>query len=113
MDSINLQDIRVSTHIGVSKDERAVPQDLLVSVWMETSISATAKADSLKHGIDYAEVTHAVIEIGSTERKTVERFAEDIAQMLLRRFKPERVSVSVEKHPPLPIQAARITITRP
>lgn len=113
MDSIYLQDIRVPTRIGITTAERHAPQDLYVCLWLQTSIRETAKKDDISVGIDYAKVTEAVVELGKKERKTLERFAEDTAAMVLKTFHPKSVTVCVEKRPPLPLEAARITITRP
>lgn len=113
MDSITLKDIEVWTRIGVPDAERQQSQRLLVTVEMLGSLKAVASTDDVSRGIDYDGVTQSVVALGSTERKTVERFAEDTATMILERFKPQHVKVCVQKTPDLPLSAACITITRP
>lgn len=114
MDSILLQDIEVRTRIGIEADERKAEQTLLVSVELLQSIKPVAKSDDLSKGIDYARATMEIVKLGVTERKTVERFAEDAATMLLKQFKPAGgVKVTVRKTPPLPLQSASVTIVRP
>ena len=113
MDSICLKDIEVWTHIGVPDAERTGSQLLLVSVELFGSLKGVSISDDISQGIDYTTVTSAVIALGTTERKTVERFAEDAAALILKTFKPESVKITVCKKPDLPLAAACITITRP
>lgn len=98
MDTILIQDLEVSTHIGVPDAERATEQMLKVSVWIHADCSKAAKSDDVADTIDYAEVAVNIQKLGKTERKTVERFAEDIAQMILQDFKPDSVKVTVWKY---------------
>lgn len=114
MDSIFLQGIAVPTRIGVPEAERATVQTLLVDIELFLSTKEAAKNDDMTKTIDYQAVTDAVVALGKTERKTVERFAEDIAEMILKNFAPKGgVKVSVWKKPNLPLQSASVTITRP
>ncbi len=114
MDSILLEHIEVPTRIGIDEAERASEQTLLVTVELLHPMKDAAQSDDLTKGIDYARVTMEVVKLGITERRTVERFAEDAAAMLLREFKPAGgVKVTVRKTPSLPLQSASVTIVRP
>lgn len=113
MDSIFLKDIEVWTRIGVPEAERAKAQRVLVRIELFGSLQKVGTTDDIAHGTDYAAVTDAVTKIGATERKTVERFAEDIAAVILTNFKPDSVKVIVCKKPDLPLDAACVTIIRP
>ncbi len=114
MDHIHLQNISVPTHIGVPEVERKTEQTILVSVKLFHSLKTIGQSDDITKGIDYASVTADIVELGKTERKTVERFAEDIAAVLLKNYKPEGgVEVTVAKNPDLPLQSASVTILRP
>ena len=113
-DRISLRGIEVSTRIGVPESERAKPQRLLVDVELMHSLKPVAESDDVSKGIDYAEVVAVIQELAKTERKTVERFAEEIADALLKNFHPKGgVKISVHKYPALPIVEAIITIVRP
>jgi dihydroneopterin aldolase len=114
MDSIYLKGIELLTRIGVPDAERAAPQKLLVDVELFLSVKDAGESDDVTRSIDYKDVTDAVIALGMTERKTVERLAEDIAKMILKDFKPKGgVKVSVWKKPDLPLESACVTIIRP
>ncbi len=114
MDSILLQNINVWTRIGIPDEERRQKQQIFVTVELLGSLRSIAKSDNVSDGIDYAKVTEEVQEIAKIERKTIERFAEDIASMILQKFKPEGgVRVTVVKKPDLPLESASVTIVRP
>jgi dihydroneopterin aldolase len=113
MDSLLLQNIEVWTRIGVGEDERKNLQLLLVSVELQLSIAAIATSDNVQLGIDYAEVVETIMKIAKTERKTVERFAEDISSTIRERFAVSTVRVTIEKLPKLPLEAIRLRIERP
>jgi dihydroneopterin aldolase len=115
MDSILLKHIEVWTKIGVPDEERNKPQRLFIDVELFHSTKETAESDDMKKGIDYAAVVQVIQALAETERKTIERFAQECAASLLRTFKPSGgVQVSVWKHPPLlPLEAACVTIQRP
>ena len=113
MDSIFLKDIEVWTRIGVPEAERAKAQRLLVSIELYGSLHTVGTTDDVSCGTDYATVTNAVIKLGAMERKTIERFAEDIAAIILKKFTPESVKVTVCKKPDLPLDAASVTLIRP
>ena len=69
MDTILIQDLKVSTHIGITEEERADKQELKVSVWIRTDIQAIAKSDDINDAIDYAEVALKIQELGETNEK--------------------------------------------
>ncbi len=113
MDTILIQDLKVETHIGVPDSERATKQVLKVSVWLHLDVRAAAASDDVRDTIDYAEVTKKIQELAKTERKTIERFAEDIAQMILDTFSPESVAVSIDKFILPDTERVAVTINRP
>lgn len=113
MDSIFLKDIKVWTHIGVPEAERSKAQCLLVSLELYGSLKKVSTTDDITFGTDYAKVTHVVTELATSERKTIECFAEDIATVILKNFTPERVKVTICKKPDLPLDVACVTLIRP
>lgn len=114
MDSILLKGIRVSTHIGVPEAERKNPQDLLIDIELFHPTKEVAKTESLESGLNYEDITNEVVRMAKTERKTIERFAEEIATAIIAGWKPQGgVKVTVWKKPALPLESASVTITRP
>ena len=97
-DIISIVEIEVQSRIGVPEEERAHPQRLLISVELETDVSAAAKADDISQTINYHSVYLGVKKLcGLGERQLIETLAEEIAAMLLEEFETVAVRVEVQK----------------
>jgi len=94
-----LRELSVSTVIGVEERERAAPQEVLVTVEMETDLDAAAASDDLTRSVDYAAVASAIREhAGKARFQLLEALAGSIASVVLSRFPRVRaISVRVEK----------------
>lgn len=112
-DFLRIHELKVRSRIGVPKEERRKEQKLLVSVEMEMDARRMAQNDDLSLGIDYEQVAVRIRELARTERKTIERFAQDTATMILDTFGPDHVTVTVQKFPLQDAKSVSITITRP
>ena len=98
MDKIIISDLEVRFHVGVPDEERAQAQRLLIGVEMTRDFSAAAHSDDLTATIDYYRVTRRLLAYGEGRSwKLIEKLAADIADMILREFKPTAVSVEVKK----------------
>ena len=111
-DQLNIIDCELWTRIGVSKEEREAEQRLLVTVGMTVDTRAAAKSDDVKKSINYFDLATDLKLLAHKERKTIERFAEDIAQMILKKHKPIDVTVTVKKFAIPAAKAIEIQITR-
>ena len=112
-DSITIQGIAVKTKIGVPEQERATAQTLRVSVELFLDLSRTGKSDNVEESINYQSVFDDVHSLAQSERKTVECFAQDIADHILKKYKPKSVKVSVEKKALPNTSGVFVTILRP
>ena len=98
MDKIIINDLEVFYRIGVSEEERATPQRLLISLEMTRDVSAAAASDDLTKTIDYYVVTRRLLAFGEGRSwKLLEKLAADIAWLILAEFTPDIVSVEVKK----------------
>jgi len=113
MDTLSIVDLEVRTHIGVPDEERAEEQTVWVSVELQLDTRAAAKDDDVSKTIDYFQVAESLHELGKTERKTIEKFADDIAMMILDAYKPQSVKVLLKKRVLPHCDFTSITITRP
>ena len=113
MASIFIHNLEVPTSIGITEEERSSVQTLKVSIDIETDLSAVCKSDDVQDTIDYAAVAESVKALGGTERNTIEKFAEDTAQMVLKDFQPDRVNVTVWKFILPDTEGVSVTIMRP
>jgi len=111
-DIIRIHELEVWTHLGLPEEERLEEQQLSVTVEIFTDTTPTAKKDDISNAIDYDTVAKRIQEVANTERKTLERFSEDIAQMILQEFKPHKVTVTAKKFVMPETKGVSITITR-
>jgi 7,8-dihydroneopterin aldolase/epimerase/oxygenase len=98
MSRISIVDLEVSYCVGVSEEERAQPQRLLVSVEMALDFSSASVSDRIEKTIDYFEVAQEILRYGNGRSwKLLERLAANIADMILVRFRPQDVMVEIKK----------------
>ena len=112
-DTIAITDLELQARIGAPEEERAQPQKLLISLEMHLDTSVAGKEDDLEKTIDYEAVKDAVLGLGKAEWHIIEAVAEDIATMILEKFNPEGVTVTVKKFPFEDTKEVSITISRP
>jgi dihydroneopterin aldolase len=98
MDQIIIEDLAVDFRVGVPEAERSRPQRLLLTVVMDHDFSRAAAGDDLSRTIDYYAVTQRLLALGAGRQwSLIETLAVEIAELILREFKPARVTVIVKK----------------
>jgi dihydroneopterin aldolase len=115
MDRIIIYDLEVFYHVGVPDEEREKPQRLLLTLDMEHDLTLALAKDDVRKTIDYHLVTQKLLHFGEGKSwKLIERLAADIADMVLREFKPQSVTVEVKKFvlPQTRFVAARLKRSR-
>ena len=114
--TISLEGIELWSHCGVSAEERAVEQRLIVDVLMRPPARQALVSDELADTIDYgtaAALVYAAVERG--EYKLIEHLASVIADDLLAALPLIEVRVTVRKPSPpvgLPVSAACAELVR-
>jgi 7,8-dihydroneopterin aldolase/epimerase/oxygenase len=98
-DLIRIVDLQVSTHIGVSDEERSNAQRLLISLEMVTdSLPHAAGTDNLAFTINYANVAEHVKNLAARRvRKLIETLAEEMAFDLLKNFPIRKITLEIKK----------------
>jgi dihydroneopterin aldolase len=98
MGKITIVDLEVSLHVGVTDEERAKPQRLLLTVDLDLDFASAARTDRLTKTIDYFAVAQRLLHYGEGRSwKLIEKLATDIADLVLAEFHPESVRVEVKK----------------
>jgi FolB domain-containing protein len=98
MDKITICDLAVSYRVGVPEEERAKPQRLLLTLELEHDFSQAAQSDDLRRTIDYYAVVQQLLRFGSDRTwKLIETLAVDIAEWVLKDFRPQSVAVEIKK----------------
>jgi 7,8-dihydroneopterin aldolase/epimerase/oxygenase len=95
---ITITDLEVFYCVGVTDEERAKPQRLLVTVDMAFDFSSAATSDRIEKTVNYHEVADAVLTYGEGRNwKLIERLASNLADFILAEHHPEAVLVEVKK----------------
>ena len=114
MDKIIICDLEAFYRVGITEQERASPQRLLLTVEMTHDFKAAAARDNLAETIDYAAVSERLLHFGDDSQwELIETLAEDLAAMILDDFAPKQVSIEVKKFVLPMTRYVAVTLTRP
>lgn len=116
-DLIRIHDLRVKTHIGVSKEERAAPREIVVNADIRTDTRQAGASDEIADTVDYDRAVVAISElVRSADARLLEHIAERIAQQLAGLEGVSGVTVEVIKEAPPTeedVRAVSVRIERP
>lgn len=116
MDKVILSGARVEARIGVTEEERARPQELVVDVEMEADTREAARTGDVRCSVDYAAVWRRLAAVARRQPYAlVETLAARIAEDVLQEPLVEAVRVVVRKPGALRAQGvdwAGVEITR-
>ncbi|MGN6553543.1 MAG: dihydroneopterin aldolase [Verrucomicrobiota bacterium] len=98
MSRISIVDLEVFYHVGVTEEERATPQRLLITVDMGYDFASAALSDRVEKTINYFEVCQELLKYGDGRSwKLLEKLITNIVDMIMLKFKPQDVVVEVKK----------------
>jgi 7,8-dihydroneopterin aldolase/epimerase/oxygenase len=113
MDRIVICDLAVSYRIGVTEEERANPQRLLLTIKIEHDLSGAAKSDDLADTIDYHSVSQELLRLGMGRSwNLIESVAVEIASLIKADFNATKVTVEVKKFVIPEAQFVSVRVTR-
>ena len=99
MDTIYIEQLELTTIVGVHAWEQHVPRPLLIDVELDCDIRPAASSDHLRDAINYKSVCDAISAVVKERNfRLIETLAEAIARDLMMRF---------------PVQALRIRVSKP
>ena len=98
MDIVFIKQLEVRTVIGVFDWEREIKQKLVFDLELGTDIARAAKTDTLADTLDYKAISHAVFDyVESSKYQLVETLAEKVAELILRDFPVQWLSLTLNK----------------
>ena len=98
LDKIIIRDLLTRGKIGISEAERSVLQDILVNAELFTDTRKAAGSDSIDDCVNYSTMAKKIMALAEKNgRKTVEAFAQDIADLCLAHELVRKVRIRVEK----------------
>jgi 7,8-dihydroneopterin aldolase/epimerase/oxygenase len=112
-DQIHIEQLEISTRIGVPEKERATPQRLTVSISFWPDYDRRDTADRIDNTVNYsivAEETKSFVRNLSTN--LIETLADRLATHLLKTFRIQKVTVELRKFPLDDAKHVSVTVTR-
>jgi len=98
MSRINIVDLEVFCQIGITEEERAKPQRLLITVEMDLDFTTAALSDRLEKTINYFDLCQELLKFGTGRNwKLLEKLTSNIADFIMMKYRPEAVMVEVKK----------------
>lgn len=98
MSRIAIVDLEVHYCIGVSEEERARPQRLLLSIDMNLDFSSAAMTDRVEKTINYQRVVDDLLILGEGRSwRLLEKLVSNIADRIMSEYEPDSVLVEAKK----------------
>ena len=98
-DLILIDTLELSSRIGITTEERALPQRLTVSLRLQPARNFSDLGDRLENTVDYARVCDVAKELAARRpRHLLETLAEELAAELLKIFALQAVDIELRKY---------------
>ncbi|MCU6385026.1 bifunctional dihydroneopterin aldolase/7,8-dihydroneopterin epimerase [Enterobacter quasiroggenkampii] len=98
MDIVFIEQLSVITTIGVYDWEQTIKQKLVFDIEMGWDNRKSAKSDDVNDCLSYADISETVIAHVEGQRfALVERVAEEVAELLLKKFNSPWVRIKLSK----------------
>ncbi len=98
IDIVFIEELVVVTTIGVYDWEQTIKQKLVFDIEMGWDNKRASSSDNVEYCLDYAKVSEAIIShVENQNFALVERVAEEVADLLLKRFNSPWVRIKVSK----------------
>ena len=98
MTRIAIVDLEVSYCVGVTDEERAKPQRLLLTIDIGFDFSSAAISDRIEKTINYEAVADDLLKFGENRSwKLLEKLVTNIADHILVKYKAQSVQVEAKK----------------
>jgi len=112
-DEIHIEQLEVSTRIGVPEEERAAPQRLTVSISFWPYQQTRDLRDNIQHTVNYSAVAEeAKSFVRDQSNNLIETLAHRLATHLLKSFPIQKVKIEVRKFPLPDARHVSATVTR-
>ena len=112
-DRIHIEQLEVSTHIGVPDEERGAPQRLTVSISFWPYREAGDLADKIENAINYSSVVEETKNfVRDQSVNLIETLADRLAMHLLKHFRMQKITIELRKFPFEDANYVSVTVTR-
>src|SRR5438093_12265578 len=113
MSKIAIVDLEVFYSFGVTDEERAKPQRLLVTTDLNFDFSSASVSDRIEKTINYHEVAQELLKYGEGRSwKLLERLVANMADHLMAKYKPQSVALEIKKFTLPQARYVSVSLTR-
>tara|TARA_Y100001935_G_C17277360_1_gene495432 strand:+ start:594 stop:965 length:372 start_codon:yes stop_codon:yes gene_type:complete len=97
-DKIYVEDLKVMATIGIFDWEKKIKQEVSISYEIDQDNALAAVDDKIEAATDYKSITKAIIRLVEDNKfELVERFAEEIAKMVITKYDVSWIKLRVSK----------------
>ena len=112
-DEVHIEQLEVSTRIGVPEEERANPQKLTVSISLWPYQKTRDLTDNIEQTVNYSAVAEETRNfLRDHSMNLIETLADRLAAHLLKSFPIQKVTIEVRKFPLSDAKYVSATVTR-
>lgn len=98
MSRISIVDLEVFYQIGVTDEERAKPQRLLITIEMDLDFTTASLSDRVEKTINYFDVCQELLKFGQNRSwRLLEKLTANVADYIIAKFHPDVVTVEIKK----------------
>lgn len=112
-DWIEIRHLKVYCQLGITEEERRIPQEIDISLQLATNLKKAGLSDNLKDTIDYAVVILGIKTLLKNKSfSLIETVGEQIASYILETTPADEVIIEAMKKPFPDVQATGVRIHR-
>ncbi len=98
MDKIIIKGIEVFAFHGALKEENSLGQRFTIDIEMKKNIRKACEEDNLEETVHYGYVHDDVVQLTKNNKfKLIEKLAEEIAKMVIKKYGVEEITVKIIK----------------
>jgi FolB domain-containing protein len=113
MSRISIVDLEVFYCVGLTDEERAKPQRLLITVDLDFDFSSASLSDRIERSINYQTVADKVLKFGNGRSwKLIEKVTSNLVDTIMLEFRPQAVTVEVKKFPFPQVRYVSVILSR-
>jgi dihydroneopterin aldolase len=111
-DEVHIEQLEVSTRIGVTEEERAAPQRLTVNISFWPYQQTRDLGDNIKNTVNYSAIAdEAKSFVRDQSNNLIETLAHRLATHLLKAFPIQKVKIELRKFPLQDAKYVSVTVT--
>lgn len=113
MSRITIVDLEVYYAIGVTDEERAMPQRLLLTIDLKVDFTSASISDRIEKTINYQVLVDDLLKFGEGRSwKLLEKLVANLADLILAKYRPDSVLVEAKKFSIPQARYVAVSLTR-